>query len=247
MSLQQQRGAKWFKGLVQMPGEGNSRSKRNACGMPSASQALDTLQGPVAPILALMLWVLLIAGELPRSWYYTVNMSLGASYSFRAFIAIATQRVRTIKNIADLQKKAPGTIEDKRRRMHTLKGKTIGVVLDLLFVFIGSCLTTVSYLVAQSFFSSRRLIVNCAVAYTLGVLSLFGVGLQIHKKIGSEQKRLARVEALALATCNTTDGGVKAETEMSGMSVVEQSCIDGNGGGRNVPLGGLFSEVPTEV
>jgi hypothetical protein len=250
MSLQQQRGAKWFKGLVQLPGEGDRETQRNACGLPSLSHALDTLQGPLAPLLALTLWVLVISGELPPTWYYTVNMSLTGIYSFRAFIAIATKRVRTIKSIAAIQRSAPGTIEDKRRRMHTLKGKTIGVVLDLLLVLTGCCVTSVSYFVSQSFFSSRRLILNCAFAYTFGVLALISVGLQIHKKIGSVQKRLARVEAITLAaTCKAaTDRGVKAETEMSGISVVEQSCIDGSGGGgRKVPKGGLFSEVATEA
>jgi hypothetical protein len=245
MSLFQYRSAKWFKGLVQLPSERAQESKRKGCFLPSPTQILDKLQSQLAPVVALLLWVLLMIGTLPRSWFYIVNTVMTWVYSMRTVIAITTKRARSIARIAEMQGRAPGTIEDKRRRMRTLKGTTVGVVLDLCVNIVGVGVTTMSYIAADSYFSSRRLIVNYAVTYTTGVLVLGSVGFRFHKKISREQKLFTRVQAThARSSAKNMAGRVVVETELDGMSVVEQSCVDGNGGGGE---GGLFSEVETNA
>jgi hypothetical protein len=243
MSLLQHRRARWFKALVQMPGEVSRGSKRrNACGLPSLTEILDKLQSQLAPVVVMLLWGLLMTGTLPRAWYYTTHMALSGCCALRAFIAIATKRVRTIKRIAEIQEQAPGTIEDKRRRKRTLKVKTRGVILDLFLVFIASCLGAISFLASQSFFSSRRLILNNAIAYTLGGFAITGANIQTHYSVAYTRKR--RDPAKSALNYNSK-GRVVVETELDGMSVVEHSCVDGTGDGRTKPSGGLFSEVET--
>jgi hypothetical protein len=253
MYLLQYRGAKWFKGLVQMPGERvNEKRRKGCCCLPSPTQILDKLQGPLAPVVALLLWVLLVIGTLPRSWFYIANIVLSWGYSMRVLIAIATKRARSIARIAELQRLAPGTLEDKRRRMRTLKAKTVGVVLDVFFNVFGAGVTVVSYIAAGSFFSSRRLIVNEAVAFSIGAIAFASVGFRYHKKINKELQLHARVHATTHAgrsTMNTTKRVVVVETELDGMSVLEQSCFHGGAvDGRTEPSGGgLFSEVETNA
>jgi hypothetical protein len=252
MSLLQYRGAKWFKGLVQMPGERAKETKRKCCGLPSPTQVLDKLQGPLAPVVALLLWVLLMIGTLPRSWFYIVNTVISWVYSMRAVIAITTKRARSIARIAEVQRLAPGSLDDKRRRMRTLKGKTVGVVLDVFLNFLGGMVTTVSYIAAGSYFSSRRLIVNEAATFTIAAFAFGGVGFRFHKKINKELKLLTRVHATTPAGRSSSKkmtGRVVVETELDGMSVVEQSCFHGGAGdGRAKPSGGrLFSEVETDA
>jgi hypothetical protein len=242
MALLQYRGAKWFKGLVQMPGERTKETKRKGCGLPSPTQVLDKLQGPLAPVVGLLLWVLLMTGTLPRSWFYIVSTVTSWVYSMRALIAITTKRARSIARIAEMQRLAPGTIEDKRRRMRTLKAKTVGVVLDLIINVVGAGVTNMSYVAADSYFSSRRLIVNEALTFSIGAVAFGSVGFRYHKKIRKEQKLFARVHE----TTNTT-GRVVVETELDGMSVLEQSYFPGGAvdGRTKSSGGGLFSEVET--
>jgi hypothetical protein len=187
-----------------------------------------------------------MTGTLSRAWYYTTYMSVSGCCALRAFAAMATKRVRTIKRIAEIQKQAPGTLEDKRRRKRTLKAKTRGVIADLFLVFTGCYLTTMSFVFSSSFFSSRRLIVYYAIAYTVAVFAFMGGNIQLHNKVINEEKRCARVHA----TTNAPNGEVfpqKTESDMSGMSVVEKTCINSHGKRRSMPSGGgLFSDIKTE-
>jgi hypothetical protein len=250
MSLLQYRRAKWYKALVQLPGAADRRTKRNACGLPSPTEVLDLLQSKLAPVVLMLLWGLLMAGKLSRAWYYNTYMILSASCALRAFVAIATKRVRTIKRIAEIQKQAPGKIEDKRRRKRTLKAKTRGVIADLFLVFTGCFLTTISFVFSSSFFSSRRLILNYAIAYTVAVFTFMGGNMQLHNIVRNEEIRCARVYATTNALNSDTSGEElpkRTESDMSGMSVVEKTCINSHGQRRSMPSGGgLFSEVKTE-
>jgi hypothetical protein len=191
------------------------------------------------------MWVLLMIGTLPRSWFYTVNTVLSVVYFMRAVIAITTKRARSIARIAEMQRLAPGTVEDKRRRMRTLKRKTVGVVLDLIVNFAGVFSSSLSYIAADSYFSSRRLTVNYAVSFSIGVFAYGSVGFQCHKKVSREQKQFTRVHD---ATANTT-GRVVVETELDGMSVLEQSYLHGGtvDGKTKSSGGGLFTEVETDA
>jgi hypothetical protein len=235
-----------------MPGERAKETKRKGCGLPSLTRILDKLQGPLSPVVALLLWVLLMIGTLPRSWFYTVNTVISWVYSMRAVIAITTKRARSIARIAEMQRLAPGTIEDKRRRMRTLKGKTVGVVLDVFLNFLGGMVTTMSYIAAGSNFSSRRLIVNEAVAFSIAAFAFGGVGFRYHKKINKELKLFTQVHATTPAgrrCTKKTTGRVVVETELDGMSVLEQSYFPGGAvdGRAKSSGGGLFSEVETDA
>jgi hypothetical protein len=252
MCLLQYRSAKWFKGLVQMPGERTQETKRKGCGLPAPTETLDLLQSKLAPVVAVLLWVLLITGTLPRSWFYIVTTVMTWVYFVRALVAITTKRARSIARVAEMQRLAPGTLEDKRRRLRTLKGKTVGVVLDAFLNFIGALVTNLSYIAADSYFSSRRLIVNYAATFTIGAITFASVGFRHHKKINEELKLFTRVHDATTPAGTSTmnpNGRVVVETELDGMSVLEQSCFHGGtADGRTKPSGGgLFSEVETDA
>jgi hypothetical protein len=197
--------------------------------------------------------VLLITGTLPRSWFYIVTTVMTWVYFVRALVAITTKRARSIARVAEMQRLAPGTLEDKRRRLRTLKGKTVGVVLDAFLNFIGALLTNLSYIAADSYFSSRRLIVNYAATFTIGAITFASVGFRHHKKVNEELKLFTRVHDATTPAGRSSSkkmtGRVVVETELDGMSVLEQSYFHGGTvDGRTKPSGGgLFSEVETDA
>jgi hypothetical protein len=141
LALLQYRGARWFKNLVQLPGD-ERRTKRHhmlEC-TKVASRTCDLIQGTLAPVISLVAWVLLITEYLPRSWFYVGFVCLNLCCGLRSFGAIVTKRIATLRRIAALQTQAPGTIGDKRRRRAILGGKAMGIAVDVTTVFTMSCL-----------------------------------------------------------------------------------------------------------
>jgi hypothetical protein len=244
LSLLQYRGARWFQGLVQLPGADEQDKKRHHLSLPSPSKVLDVIQGPLSPVLALFLWAMLLAGHLRRAGYYNALTTVTFLFGLRSFIAIVANRAATIKRISAMQNKAPGTLVDKRRRMRTLKRKTLGVIIDLIAVFVTTVLLTGSYVLAGTFFSSRQTIVHYAVGETLSALMVLGASLQMHGKLRMVRRKRKRVQ-------DVQDGTRTIESQQSGLSVLEQSCFGGNGGTTGTQEsksgGGLFSEAFSEV
>ena len=96
-----------------------------------------------------------------------------------------------------MHRQAPGTREDKRRRIATLKSKMSGLLKDLIGVFLVFCLPSALFLVSESFYSSRRLIMSYAFAYSLSTLALFAVNVSMHIKARKAKKKRRRVQAMA--------------------------------------------------
>jgi hypothetical protein len=170
-------------------------------------------------------------------------------FGVRGFIAVVTNRASTIKRISVMQNQAPGTVADKRRRMGTLKRKTIGIVADLAIIFLSNVSVSGSFLVARSFFSSRRAIVNYAVGESLAVLMVLGASMQMHGKVRKVQRQRTQIMRMQTQRLSKMAGGQGTiESQQSGLSVVEQSCVGGGDAGMGTtPGGGLFSEVESKV
>jgi hypothetical protein len=251
MSLLQYRGARWFQGLVQLAGAERGK-KNNKCHLPSPSKALDTIQGPLGPVLTLVLWMLLVLKQLSRTWFYTVVMIPTFCFSIRAFVAIVTKRAATIKRISVMQNQAPGSIADKTRRMRTLKRKTNGVVFDLFVIFVSYVSLTGSSFMTGAFFSSRRAILNYAVGESVAVVLVIGVSFGMHSKVYKVKKKQRRVQEMQTQKSKTriNELGDTIESQLSGLSMVEQSCFTGGGGAGargNQSGEALFSEVQTDA
>jgi hypothetical protein len=244
LSLLQYRGARWFQGLAQLPGAEEQDKKRHHFRLPSPSNVLNAIQGPLSPVLALFLWAMLLAGHWRRAGYYNVLTALTGLFGLRSFIAIVANRAATIKHISAIQNKAPGTLVVKRRRMTTLKRKTLGIIVDLIAVFMATVLLAGSFVMAGSFFSSRQAIIHYAVGETLSALMVLGASLQMHGKLRMVRRKRKRVQ-------DVQDGTRTIESQQSGLSVLEQSCFGGNGGTAGTQDsksgGGLFSEAFSEV
>jgi hypothetical protein len=246
LSLLQYRGARWFQGLVQLPGAEQDK-KPHHFRLPSPSKVLDAIQGPLSPVVALFMWTMLLAGHLRRAQYYNAVTTVTFVFGFRAFVAIVANRAATIKRISAMQTQAPGTLVDKRRRMRTLKRKTLGVIIDLIAVFLANVLFTASFVMAGSFFSSRRAIVHYAVGETVSALMTFVASLQMRVKLRKVKWKRKRVQDIQTKQSNMANGTGIIESQQSGLSVVEQSCFGGGTGAQGSEFGGgLFSEVQTE-
>ena len=162
----QVRGAKWFQGLVEMH-TGNDNSSRNKrwFRLPSTTQVLDSIQGRFGPLIALTLWLLLVAGILPRAWFYSVGHTSTASFGLRAFVAISTKRVSALRKVASMQNEVRGTPEDKKRRKGILRNKIFGLIIDLTGVFVICVLSPASLVMLGSTFSSRQLVLHYAIMF----------------------------------------------------------------------------------
>jgi hypothetical protein len=172
------------------------------------------------------------------------------SFGFRAFSAIVMNRAATIKRISAVQNQAPGRAADKRRRMRTLKRKTIGIVVDLVIVFLGYVALAGSFVVVGSFFSSRQAVVHYAVGESIVVLMLIATSLQMRTKVRKERARYLRVQHMRTGKSKGASAEDIAESQTSGLSVVEQSCVNGDRRGTlnsNASGAGLFSEVQSGV
>jgi hypothetical protein len=247
IALLQYQGARWFQGQVQLPGAEQQDKKPHHFRLPSPSKVLDAIQGPLSPVVALFMWAMLLAGHSRRARYYNALTTLSFLFGLRGFIAIVTNRAATIKRISAMQNQAPGTLVDKRRRMKTLKRKTLGVVIDLIAVFVATVLLTGSFVMAGSFFSSRQAIVHYAVGETVAALMIFGASLQMHGKLRIVKRKRKRVQDIKTKQSNMPNGTDTIESQQSGLSVVEQSCFGGGTGAQGTKSGGgLFSEVQTE-
>lgn len=225
LALIQIRGAKWFKGLVEMPtGKDNTEQTNWWSRLPSANQVLDSLQGQLSPFIALTLWVLLAVGVLPRAWFYSVGHTLTAGFGFRSFVAIATQRVTALRKIALMQNTVRGTADDKKRRKGILKSKTFSLMIDLLGVFVINVFGSASVVMFGSTFSSRQLIIHGTIMSPIFTLATFFLVLAMYSGI----KKAKRRRSSAANSVNAT--GIKrssfAGSQLSGRSVVEKSVVE---------------------
>jgi hypothetical protein len=104
LALLQYRGALWFKKLVQFPGD-QTQTKATCLdlGWRSASQVCDAMQGPLAPVITILLFILRITEQMPRSWFYSCLVFGSWAFGIRVFGAIVTNRIATLRRIAALQ------------------------------------------------------------------------------------------------------------------------------------------------
>jgi hypothetical protein len=241
LSLLQYRGAIWFRRLIQIPDENEvNTSPFSKLWLPSVSQMLDMIQGPLNPLIALALWLSLLFGQISRAWYYRLVMCAALCCTLRAFVAIVSNRVASLNRISVLQSNAPGSVEDKQRRLGTLKQKTRGVLSDLISV--GSTAgTSIWYFAIQSYLDSRRLVVSHSVGLSLVVVLMFLANMQLHIKLQRSSKT-RRQERRKRATAEPT-----LPSQASGLSVVNQSCHNGTSAEGRSPAGGLFTEVETDA
>jgi hypothetical protein len=238
LSLLQYRGARWFEQLVQLPGEERDDASKR-CRLPSLSTVLDTVQGPLGPFIVLGLWILLVTGLLPRSWFYNSSMMANLFFGVRGFVAVVRSRGTTIRRVSVLQNQAPGTVADKRRRMGTLKRKTIGLIADLIIIFVSNVSVCASFLIAGSFFSSRRAIVNFAVGETCSVLSGLAVSKAMHDKVRKARRKHVLIQHMQPRLSRMLTAQAKD-------SAVEPDGIGGESfRKKSTKVHGLFSEVQT--
>ena len=94
----------YFKSSVPQP-QGSLRDlninpTRSRFNLPSPSTILDMMQSWFAPVIALVLWGMLLAGVYTRGWYLFWMMGLFALYGLRSFRAIVIQRLATLKRVS---------------------------------------------------------------------------------------------------------------------------------------------------
>jgi hypothetical protein len=166
---------------VQAPGQDSSiKPEPRRFNLPSSTVVLDKIQGRLGLLLPLTFWLLFLGGVYSRAWYHAICQSLTASFGFRAFVAISTQRVSALKKVELMQTVARGSVEIKNRRSNILKAKKRALVVDLAGVFFMTVVTPGSTVVLGSTFSSRQFVIHYAVlspVLCLGVWVLCIVGV----------------------------------------------------------------------
>lgn len=194
LALIQLRGAHWFNALVNLPTD-DETAKKYCRQLPSLSQVLDAIQGPFSIAISLPLWLLLASGVLPRAWFYEITTAFNLVFGLRALIAIITKRISALRKVADIQQEVRGTERDKRRRYAILKSKVAGLVIDLTAVFVMSIAVPLSYLVLNSYYSSRRLVVHYAFAQGLAMTSLLLINVDMYFRVKKKKRRMIKKSA----------------------------------------------------
>jgi hypothetical protein len=217
MSLMQVRGAKWFESLVTLA-PGTDETKHNTCiHTPTLVSILDKMQGRVGAGIALLLWILLAFGVIPRGWFYCVGYTLYGIFGTRSFVAIATKRVHALRKVAAIQEAVRGSTKDRNRRNAILKTKAIGLVLDLASVCTMTVVMPTSLVIAGSVFSSRQLVIHYAVLYTFNAAALVPFVIGMHIKVVKQKWRVAKKVA---AVAQQQEGVGNVETEHSSSVLV---------------------------
>ena len=195
MSLLQHRGAIYFKSSVPQP-QGSNRDLLNIpltkSKFPTASTILDMMQSWLAPLIALVLWGLLVSGMYTRGWYTFCMFSLQGMYGLRSFVSIVIRRLATLKDVARMvnaKNTTTGTKED-----NFLKSKMISLTIDLIGVFSGSVLSPASLLFLGSVFNSRQLAAHIVIISTPAGITMTITNVHLHIKFNKSRKK-SRMQA----------------------------------------------------
>jgi hypothetical protein len=189
LALLQLRGALWFHSLVTLQ-PGHEKPKSWIQRLPSGTHFLDTIQGPLSIAIYSLLWCLLVAGVLPRAWYYVIMTTLSLIWGLRSFVAITTKRISALRKVAAIQQQVRGTEYEKKRRRSILKNKKAALAVDMATVFAMSVCVPGSYLVFNSYFSSRRLAQHYTAAQVLAILGLTLLNVQMFSSVKAKKKRM---------------------------------------------------------
>jgi hypothetical protein len=216
--------------------------KKTPFKMLTLAQALDTIQGPLAPVIAFSLWTAMATQVLSRSWFYIAIYAIVFVVGLRSFHAMLTKRVSTLRRIAILQEEAGGTVNDRQRRRGTLKDKALILARDLLAVFAISLGIPAVFLFSGAPFSSRRTVIMVAIIDGIAIPQLFITNTAVLIKLRKSKRRLIP----RLSKSDVLAKQQHISSHLSEASVLEASYVPG-GMDLNQAAPGLFSEIDSEV
>jgi hypothetical protein len=209
LTLLQVRGARWFQGLVRLQAQRPDKTTWRVA-QARLSSLLDTLQGPCAPVIGLIFYVILLTGAMTRAWYYTTLTMLSVCCGFRAFVTIVRARVSDLRRVARLQNEIRGTQEDKRRRKLILKRKAYALAFDMIGVFLLAVAARGSEVVFQSNFSSRQLAIHFFVMLPQMCMVEFGILSYLIR--GVHRSKMKRQSASIVTETKSVASGMSAVT-----------------------------------
>jgi hypothetical protein len=145
------------------------------------------MQSWIAPVISLALWGALLGGALTRGWYFASIFGLSTIYGLRTFVAIASQRLSTIKRVAAMMNAANGSRDAEHRRRMILSAKMTSLAIDFLVVFLVAVATPASFLLLKSVFDSQRFAVHSFVA-TIATLPALNLSIgHLHYKVSKSR------------------------------------------------------------
>jgi uncharacterized membrane protein len=224
LALMQVQGSNWVNTLLELP-EARDRARRRRTFVQYVGVLLNWIQSPpLSPLLAILLWANLPLKLLTRGRVYWISYSLITVFGIRAFVSIATKRLRTLQRVAAIVRSKVNASDNGKvtsKRSGFVRGKFVALLFDLCAVFIGTVLFSGSIVVTGSVFSSSQFVVHLTI---LSIPPLVVGGLFVsgaHRKAKAKAKQKAQQRVLD----STKPAGHDVSSLASGLSVVSQSAF----------------------
>jgi hypothetical protein len=193
MCLLQHRAASYFRSQLARPEAYTLRAdaRRRGSRVPQPSSVLDIMQSYLAPVIALVLWVLLQADVYSRGWYYSMLHLFSSLWSLRSFFSIVNQRLATLKHVASIVHAQRGTREQTDRRQGYLRMKAVSLAVDLFCVFVGGFIMPFSVVFLGSTFNSYRYAIHGLVFTEATTLLIALSSFHLHAKFAKKRRERA--------------------------------------------------------
>jgi hypothetical protein len=219
-SLLQKNGAEWFKAYVTatttaIQPQGQSTFTKV---LHTVSLLLDAMQGPLGPVISLSIWGCVVSGALSRYASFVIQFSFVVFCGTRSFVSIATKRVKGMKSVVSLVQGQTGDLEAQRTRAGFIRRKTLGLIQDLVGVFVIPVASTLSMAVSSS--SSRQFVSTGCVVLTVTVTVLVAFTMSTHIKVKHRRRRTNRIRAASrmptpgAGTANANASSVTMQSEV---------------------------------
>jgi hypothetical protein len=221
LALMQVEGSNWVNTLLELPGAPDRARQRRFKFVLYVSFLLNWIQSPpLSPLLAILLWATLPLQLLSRGRVYWISYGLISLFGIRAFVYIATKRLRTIKRVAAIVRSkahASDKLEVTSKRRGFVRGKFVALLFDLCGVFVGAVLFSGLLVMTGSVFRSSQFVVYLTV---LSIPPLVFGGLFVsgaHRKVKAKAKQRVLDSARAVEQADSSLG--------SSLSIVSPSAF----------------------
>jgi hypothetical protein len=219
-------GSNWVNTLLELPGARDRARQRRPTFVQYVGLFLNWIQSPpLSPLFAILLWATLPLKLLSRGRVYWISYGFISLFGIRAFVSIATKRLRTIKRVAAIVRSktnASDNMEATSKRSGFVRGKFVALLFDLCAVFVGSVLFSGLFVMTGGVFRSSHFVVYLTL---LSIPPLVLGGLFVS---GAHRKAKAKAKALNAqqrALDSTKPAGEDASSLASGLSMVSQSAF----------------------